>query len=176
MIQKSWKFFAFGFLMVLASSLPAAAQAVEVSGGYNFLRLLDEDLDDEKNFAKGWYADLAVGGKVAVVGQVSGNYKTFEDLFDLNLHSYMGGVRLGSSGSRGVVPFVQVLGGAFRSGSSGLGVDESSTDGALQVGVGVNVLPVGGIGLRLGADYIRVFTESEGTNVLRFGVGIVFKR
>ena len=179
-MQKSWKFFAFAFLMVLVSSLPAAAQ-VEVSGGYNFLRLLDEDLEgSDKNFNKGWYADLAVGGKVAVVGQITGNYKTFDDSlpadFELKLHSYMGGVRFGGGGSQGAVPFVQVLGGAFRTGVSAFGEDESSSDGALQVGVGVNLLPAGGIGLRLGADYIRVFTEGEGTNALRFGVGIVFKR
>jgi hypothetical protein len=43
------------------------------------------------------------------------------------------------------------------------------------VGAGVNLLSAGGIGLRLGADYIRVFTEGEGTNAVRFGVGIVFK-
>jgi hypothetical protein len=164
------------FLMVLTSSIPAAAQAVEASGGYNFLRILDEELGDEgKNFPNGWYGDLAVGGTVAAVGRVSANYKTFEDLYDLRLLTYMGGVRVGGRGSQGVVPFVQVLGGAFRSSVSGLGADESESDGALQVGVGVNFLPAGGIGLRLGADYIRVFTEGEGINAVRVGVGIVFK-
>jgi hypothetical protein len=174
-MQKSWPVFVFALLMVLASSRPAAAQ-VEVSGGYNFLRLLDEELEGEdKNFAKGWYADLAVGRTIAAVGQISGNYKNFEDLFDFSLHSYMGGVRFGGSGSLGAVPFVQVLGGVFRTGVSGVGTDESATDRALQFGAGVNVLPAGGIGLRLGVDYIRVFTEGEGANVVRFGVGIVFK-
>jgi hypothetical protein len=174
-MRKSWPVFVFALLTVLASSRPAAAQ-VEVSGGYNFLRLLDEQVEgDDKNFAKGWYADLAVGRTIAVVGQISGNYKTFGDLFDFKLHSYMGGVRFGGGRSRGAVPFVQVLGGAFRTGVSGLDTDESETDRALQIGAGVNVLPAGGIGLRLGADYVRVFTEGEGANVLRFGVGIVFR-
>src|SRR5262245_52788499 len=166
-MQKSWKFFVFAFLMVLASSLPAAAQ-VEVSGGYNFLRDLSESAgDDEKNFPKGWYGDLAVGGKVAVVGQITGNYKTFEDSvpadLELRVHTFMGGARVGGSG-RGAAPFVQVLGGVARTTVASLGNEASESDGALQVGAGVNLLSAGGIGLRLGADYIRVFTEGEGTN------------
>jgi hypothetical protein len=123
-MQKSWKFFVFAFLMVLASSLPAAAQ-VEVSGGYNFLRDLSQDTgDDDKNFPKGFYGDLAVGGKVAVVGQITGNYKTFADSLpvdlELRVHTFMGGARF-SGGGRGAVPFVQVLGGVVRTSVASFG-------------------------------------------------------
>jgi len=49
-------------LAVLAVATPAAAQdvpRVEVSGGYNFLRVFDDELGDEQNFPAGWYADVS---------------------------------------------------------------------------------------------------------------------
>src|SRR4051812_46255227 len=91
---------------VLGMALPCAAQTTGVSVSYNFLRL------DGENMPGGWYADVAakVRGSVAVVGQVTGNYKTF-DLegisIDAKMHTISGGLR-GSGPSTGqVVPFAQ---------------------------------------------------------------------
>lgn len=162
----------------MGASLPAAAQSagnVEVSGGYNFLRIQDEELEeDDKNFPAGWYADVSGGltDTLALVGQVSGNYKTFIEDIDLKLHTFLGGVRLSSRANPNAVPFVHVLGGVINF-SAG---DYSETHGALQIGGGVNFMAGGSVGLRVGADYIRAFTTGEGTNVIRFGVGIVFGR
>ncbi len=167
----------FGLLMSSRSAAAQSAGKVEVSGGYNFLRVQEEEFGDEKNFPAGWYADVSGGltDNLALVGQVSGNYKTIEDV-DLKLHTFAGGVRLSSRANRNAVPFVQVLGGAVVSSFSGFGESDSENDGILQVGGGVNLMTGGGVGLRLGVDYIRAFTEDEGTNVIRFGVGIVFGR
>lgn len=50
----------------------------------------------------------------------------------------------------------------------------SSTDPTLQIGGGVNVTAGGDIGLRVALDYVRVFAEGDGVNVLRFAAGVVF--
>lgn len=164
-------------LTILALAAPAAAQDVpriEVSGGYNFLRLLEDDLGDEKNFPAGWYADVSgnVTPMVAIVGAVFGTYKTIE-VFDLSAHGFMGGVRVSSRANVRVVPFGEILGGAIRSTTEGGGLDESETDGLLQLGGGVNLMASPNVGVRLSADYLRVFEEDEGSNIFRFGAGIV---
>ena len=174
------------FAMVLTVAVPVMAQdapRVEVSAGYNFLHIdVEEDEEDLANLPVGWYADLAgnITSMIGVVGQITGNYKTvdagpFEA--DASIHTFMGGIRAGG-GASNVRPFGQVLFGAVNSkfSSDDFDLDESSTDAALQLGAGVNVMSAGGVGLRLGADYIRAFTEDEGTNAFRFAVGVVFGR
>lgn len=169
------------FLVMLSMALPATAQdaaRVELSGGYNFLRLFDEDLGDEKNFAGGWYGEVAgnLTDMFAIVGQVGGNYKTltFDNTdFDFNLHVFSAGVRVSSRTHQRVVPFAHILGGGVRSSLKGGGEEESWTDGFLLIGGGVNVMPNARVGIRLGADYVRAFTEDEGLNVFRFAAGIV---
>jgi len=151
------------------------APAVTVSGGWNFLHVDEDGDDDLSNFPAGWYADVAarVAGPLSVVGQISGNYKEVNEV-DLSIHTFMGGVRYTMASS--VKPFVQVLFGAAHSKVTFVGVDESQNDGALQIGAGVDVAGGGPVGVRIGADYIRAFTEGEGTNAVRFGVGISFGR
>jgi Outer membrane protein beta-barrel domain len=164
---------------VFMVAAPAKAQGVEASVGYNYLYIDTEpgDPDDLQNLPAGWYADVAANltSMFGVVGQVTGNYKSIDfgsgDEADLKIHTFMGGVRIGGS-ALSIRPFVQVLFGGANAKFTG-DFDDSETDAALQAGAGVNIKP-GPIGLRLGADYIRVFTEDEGTNVFRVGVGIVF--
>jgi hypothetical protein len=174
--------------MMLTVAVPVTAQdapRVEVSAGYNFLHIdIDEDEDPEElaNLPVGWYADVAgnITSTIGVVGQITGNYKTLDIGFgeeaDLSIHTFMGGIRAGG-GASDVRPFGQVLFGVANSrfSSDEFDIDESENDTALQLGAGVNLMS-GGVGLRLGADYIRVFGEDQGTNVFRFGVGVVFGR
>jgi outer membrane protein with beta-barrel domain len=168
-------------LIVLGVALPAAAQGTpkaELSAGYNFFRVFEEDLGDEKNFTKGWYADVAgnMSDMLAIVGLVSGTYKTISEGnvdVDLSVHTFLGGVRLSSRANQRMVPFVQFLGGAARSSFEGLGESDSETDGVLQVGGGVNLMPNATVGVRLGGDYLRVFEDPEGVNVFRFTAGVV---
>jgi hypothetical protein len=176
-------------LMVIGFATPAAAQdtpKAEVSVGYNWFAAKQsgdgfEDSDWEK-FPKGWYADVAgnVSDTLSIVGQVTGNYKSFEDDSDLNVHSFMAGIR-GSSPGR-VRGFGQVLlGGVKAKVSDPLFGDFDETDFALQLGGGVNVLGSGNVGLRLGVDYLRVMASDEGDvlaggdlNGFRFNVGVTF--
>ena len=167
---------------ILTVAAPAQAQ-VEFSAGYNFLHIdvTEDEPDDLANFPLGWYADVSASivPMIGVVGQITGNYKTVEDdLFevDTKIHTFMGGIRAGG-GSSNVRPFGQVLFGLANAkfSSDDFDIDESSSDPALQLGAGVSVMS-GAVGVRLGGDYIRVFSEDEGTNVFRLGIGIAFGR
>src|SRR5215510_3720043 len=83
------------FLMVVGVARPAAAQntpKAEFSAGYNWLTAKSSGDEDWTKFPKGWYADIAgnISDTLSIVGQVTGNYKTFEDDdFKLKLHTYM---------------------------------------------------------------------------------------
>ena len=163
-----------GMLMVAA---PAKAQ--EFSVGYNYLHIHEEDADEIRNIPAGWYADVTghITPMVGLVGQVTGNYKSIDFGGGVDgkakIHSFMGGLRAGSGASK-VRPFGQVLFGAVNSKFSASGFSESDNDAAIQVGAGVNVMSGGAVGVRLGADYLRVFTDDEGVNVFRLALGLVF--
>ena len=169
-------------LAVIGFARPAAAQdtpKAELSLGYNWLGTKQSGEDEWTKFPKGWYFDVAgnVSDTLSLVGQVTGNYKTFEDDATFNAHFFMGGIR-GSSPGR-IRGFGQVLVGGVRTKFEDPLFDESvsGTDFALQFGGGVNVLGSGGVGLRVGADYIRVFAGEDGgsdVNGLRFNVGVTF--
>jgi len=174
------------FVVLLGFAVPAGAQdlpRVEVSGGYQYLneRTLAEELDEGN--IHGWYADVAgnVNRWLSVVGEVTGAYKSI-DFFgvasvDVNVHTFMGGVRLSSRSNARVVPFGQVLFGVAR-GSFGASVfgesigDESSTEFALQPGGGVNFMVSDAFGVRVAADYRRIAVD-EGSNEFRVAVGAV---
>ena len=180
-------------LMIVGFAAPAAAQdtpKAEVSVGYNWLTAKEssgdddiDDIDDEwTKFPKGWYFDVAgnVSDTLSIVGQVTGNYKTFDDDSKINIHTFMGGVR-GSSPGR-VRGFGQVLVGgvSVKAEDEFSGFDESETNFGLQIGGGVNVLGSGGVGLRVGLDYLRLFAKDDSlilandVNGFRFNVGVTF--
>ncbi len=191
--------------LVAAAAVPASAQGLqdlELSAGYQFLKISNDDFDEadvDTSLSKGWYADLSgnLNDWLAVVGQVSGNYKsdsatvtiggvTTAAEYDLSVHTFLGGARISSRRNPGVTPFAQVLAGLARAGFSGTAsatsggtpifgfdADESSTDFAMQFGGGVNLNVGERVGLRLGADYLRVFGEDTGINAFRFAVGVV---
>ena len=190
-------------LTALALAIPARAQTtpkVELSGGYQFLNF---SLNGEnESMPVGWYFDVAgnLTPMIGVVFQVGGNYKSFEESVsvggitatataDLKVHEFLGGVRLNLRSNSAVVPFGQVLigglnGSAKVSGSTTIpgqppitfDDEDSSTNFGLQAGGGVNFGLTETIGLRAGADYLRVFAEDEGANLFRFHVGIVIGR
>ena len=173
-------------LLVVGFARPVAAQpAAEVSVGYNYLQAKSSGDDESTKFPAGWYADVAgkVSPMVSIVGQITGNYKTFEDDdFKLKLHTFMAGVRASSAGN--VSGFGQFLiGGAKLNASDtvGAGLSFSETDLAIQIGGGVNIAGSGPVGLRLGIDYLRVMAKDDGlvleaddVNGFRFSAGITF--
>lgn len=174
-------------LLCVVVAAPAAAQTAttELSAGYQFTRTPDV------NLPLGWYVDVAgnVAPMFAVVGEVSGAYKsetiavgTSSVDAKVRLHTFMGGVRVAARANPKVVPFGQVLIGAARlSGSltasgpavSVLAATDADTELALQIGGGVNLMTSGNFGVRLGADYRRIFISDGGENELRLVAGVV---
>jgi opacity protein-like surface antigen len=171
-----------------------------VSGGYQFLNLSVEG--ESESMGKGWYFDVAgnVSPMLGIVFQVGGNYKNFEESFtiggvtatttaDLKIHEFLGGLRLNARNDSAIVPFAQVLVGGIN-GSAEVSVsstvpgippidfteEDSGTDFGLEIGGGVNFGLTEAVGLRVGADYLRVFEEDSGANMFRFAIGIVIGR
>ena len=188
----------------LCAATPAFAQSApkaEISAGYQLLNFSIED--ENESMPKGWYFDVTgnLNPLIAVVFQVGGNYKTFEESFsaggatatssvDLKVHEFLGGVRLNARTSTAVTPFVQVLAGGIQGSVEATATatipgqppfsfsdSDSGTDFGLEIGGGVNFGLSDGVGLRVGADYLRIFGEDDtGANAFRFTVGIVLGR
>ena len=155
----------------------------------------------DQSLPAGWYVDLAgnLNRYLGVVFAAGGNYKSIAESVsfggfaasasvDLKVHEFMGGVRYSSRANPTVVPFGQFLVGAIDGsakvtasgsvpGSPGFSFSDeaSGTDMALQAGGGMQLRLTDTIGVRVGADYIRIFSV-EGVNAFRFGAGVVFAR
>lgn len=177
-------------LTALACALcaaPVAAQTAttELSAGYQFTRTPDLSLP------LGWYVDVAgnVAPMFAVVGEVSGAYKsetisvgTSSVDATVRLHTFMGGVRVVARTNPKLVPFGQVLFGAARlSGGvtasgpavSVIAATDADTELALQIGGGLNLMTSESFGVRVGADYRRIFISGGGENEFRLVAGVV---
>ena len=185
------------------AAVPAFAQSsskAEISAGYQFLNFSVEG--ENESMSKGWYFDVAgnLSPMIGIVFQVGGNYKSFEESFsaggitatstvDLKVHEFLGGVRLNARSGAAVTPFAQVLVGGINgsidvtASATGPGTppisfsdSDSGTDLGLEIGGGVNFPLSDGVGLRVGADYLRIFEEDAGANLFRFTIGIVLGR
>lgn len=181
-------------LFLVAGTKPARAQgtATELSAGWRVLHVEDE------TFLKGWYADVVgnITDTFGVVGEVGGHYKTVEETevfgsvqakvsASARVHTFMGGVRFTARQNPRLFPFAQALFGLAHGavdveGSTTIGgqtftVDESesSSDMAVDLGGGVNILITNGMGLRLAGSYLRILEEDAG-NAARFAIGLTF--
>jgi len=183
-------------VVVTAGTAFAQNARAEVSGGWRHLYIQAIEGEDGLHLPKGWYADVAVhmNDIVSIVGDVGGNYVTedaTETLYGItitgsagvSLHTYLGGVRFRMSRNPRIVPFAQVLFGGVRASASieatltvdgeSLPIDESesASNGGMTAGGGVN-LAAGPVGVRLQAEYLKVFVD-DGGNAFRFAVGVV---
>jgi hypothetical protein len=159
---------------LLAGSLlwvsPAVAETpvVDLYAGYSILN--DEDF--EETFTKGFVVSAAfsVSDSVAIPVEFSWHSKDFEfldrDALAVGVKSYMAGFRFGRRF------YAQVLAGGVTGNVeiSGFG-SESESNFALQPGLGLD-LKLGVVGVRLGADYRRVFSD-PGVNEWRGHAGLV---
>lgn len=193
-----------GFTLGIPPPVGAQTERGDISGGYQFIDAIPTGSGggDSEAFPKGWYFDLAgnLTRSIAVVAEFGGNYKTFSESVtgpgfsssataDLKIHEFMGGVRFSSRANPNIVPFGQVLAGAAYTSvnvSSSTNVQgqpifgytnsDSRSDFALQFGGGVNIGLTKKVGIRAGADYIRVFlggtTLDTGLNVFRIAAGV----
>ena len=187
----------------MAVAVPASAQdvpRVELSGGYQFLNFSVEG--ESESMPVGWYFDVAgnLNPMLGVVFQMGGNYKSIDESFtvggitatanaDVNVHEFLGGVRMNFRSDSPIVPFAQVLGGAINGsisvsasttipGMPPITIDDeaSGTNFVLELGGGVNFSLTDAFGLRVGADYLRVLQDEGGANLFRFAVGVLIGR
>ena len=190
-----------GFCLVaLSVAIPVSAQTVpktEVSGGYQFLNFSVEG--ENESLGKGWYLDVAgnLTPMLGIVFQVGGNYKSTSETFSaggvaatatssIKVHEFLGGVRLNARSDSTIVPYGQVLvGGVTGSVEASVSstvpgappvsfaLEESGTNVGLELGGGVNFGFTDSLGIRAGADYLRIFEEGGGANLFRFHIGVV---
>lgn len=177
-----------------AQSLPAG----EFSAGWRLLTLPHAFGEQSETMPLGWYADVAgnLNRVFAVVGEVAGNYKSFDENetqfgtavrvnADINMHTFLGGVRVSARQVPAFTPYVQALFGLARAAGTIKGeatiagrtvevIDEheSESDFAIDAGGGVNFNLSDRFAVRTGASYLRV-GGSDGGNAFRFGVGVV---
>jgi hypothetical protein len=149
-----------------AENALAQRSAFDVAGGYQFTGMADQTLP------VGWSAGIStpIGGAWGLAAEVSGAYRTERDQdlgvdVRLSVHTLGIGVRWSSRGPAGVVPFLQVLGGASRATAHARPFDtdvgETSTSFMLQPGAGVDVGLSDSVGLVGQADYRRVFIDED---------------
>jgi opacity protein-like surface antigen len=160
----------------------------DASVGYSLLN--DSTLGDEidEGTFHGWLASFNynVTPLFGITGELGRNSKTLDEFgglvdADISFTSYLVGPRVGRRADK-LGYFGQVLVGGVRSAASvdllGVSVldDEASNNFAIQPGAGVDFFFTSNIGIRVGADYRRIFYEDEGSNQFRFHVGVVFSR
>ena len=193
--------------MLLGYSTSSHAQnapAGEFSAGWRLLTLPDVPTPnvpkgETQTLPLGWYADVAgnLTRTFAVVGEVGGNYKSVDEtttLFgttfnidvDVDMHTFMGGVRFNARQNAAFTPYAQALFGLARgtvhvkgrvtvAGTTSTTVDQSVSDNdfAFDADGGVNFRLSDALAARVSAGYLRV-GGSDGGNAFRFGVGVVF--
>ena len=172
-------------LALVGLASPVAAQdRVDVDIEYQVQRLFASG--DGFNLPLGLNVDVAgrIAGHVSAVGQVDWSRKSESASVpgasasaDLNLTTFGGGIRWGSTATPSVAPFLQALLGATRVGASasvtGLGeFSAATTNTMVQIGGGI-AFPfsehVGGVAQ---FDYRRIFDEGGGVNSIRGAFGI----
>ena len=186
-----------GVLGFSASSHAQTAPRAEFSAGWRLLNIPDAIGTESETMPLGWYADVAgnLTPMFAVVGEVGGNYKNFSDVLaelganvnvdvNVNVHTFMGGVRFSARQNPAFTPYVQALFGLAHAKTDVEGqvtvagrtisLNESMSDSefAFDADGGVNFRLGDSLALRVGAGYLRVGT-SDGGNAFRFGAGVV---
>lgn len=195
-------------LFVLAISFPASAQnvpMVELSGGYKYLRGKPPNPPTKAalggtpaipgpprasaiSYPNGWYVDLAINTPkpkklLAIVGQVGMSRKTI-DGFEGGTREFMGGLRANIRNVGHAVVFGQFLAGGMNSKFGNVhaatgGFDEWTVFYTEQYGGGVSLMVRDKVGVRVGADYLRVHGKHDSTilnvgfSMVRFTTGIV---
>ncbi|HKY21620.1 MAG TPA: hypothetical protein VJM31_10400 [Vicinamibacterales bacterium] len=170
------------FSLAVLTSAPSFAQErprVEVSAGYDFLRLTG---DGAQNLPSGWYGELAlkITPSVAAVAEMTGHY---QNLDPATLHTIGGGIRFQSQHPQ-AAPFGQVSVGVAmlnsnsivslppnHTGPAPLGLRGSRDSAFLQVGAGIDLLRDSPIGIRLRGDFMRIGNDIG--NMFRLAAGVV---
>ena len=151
-------------LLLFVMAAPAAAQSTrEISFGYSYLELDDDDAQ------VGWQAAYAreITPVMRWVADFGGHYAG-----EATIHTFQGGLRFGLSRTEPFVPFVNVLmGGAYGARDDN---GESRLSFAAQFGVGMDfVFRPDGPGVRTQLDFPVFFVRDEAKVNPRVVVGFV---
>ncbi len=176
----------FGFAMLCAVS-SSWASGGEIAGGYSYMY----DNDISESFPGGWFVSAAANltNMFAVVGDVSGNYKSDSTssggataTASLKVHTFQAGPRvMGRSGPISV--FAQFLVGAATAsagvnasgGGVNLSVSSSDTEFCYQPGAGVDIGFSEGAAIRLGANERFIHSTGNTSKEFQFVAGLVLR-
>jgi len=171
-------FFALLLVVAMGSTCFAQSTAFEGSFGYSFLRNFN-------NFNRHGWVGSAMGNVndlLGIKGEVGGNYS---DSINSDSHSFLAGPQITFRATPVVTPWAHFLVGVQRNqtifpiltspGTPAFLATGTNSDFALQPGGGIDYWFQPHLGLRLGADYRRVFRENRDLNYFRLQAGLVFR-
>ncbi len=160
----------------------AQTPKAEFAVGYAYLH--DDGLDD--GLPVGWMASAAgnLTSWFGVVGEVGGNYKSYESSPSVNVsvrvHSFLFGPRLSLTSRSPIAPFVQLLFGAVHGavdvGAPNVNLIFSGTEFAYQPGIGLDLNTSPNFGLRFEADSRRINSDDGDHREWRLVGALVFRR
>jgi hypothetical protein len=151
------------------------------------------DFAVEENFPGGWFANFGyeLTSWLSAVGEIGGTHKRYDfgeftrqgpasptDTANgiTHLFTYLAGVRYARP-MGGVIPFAQILGGMARGTGDvrvfGETIAETQIDPVLQIGGGLDTYFNSRVGLRVGADFRRIYAAFDGNNEARVTIGVV---
>jgi hypothetical protein len=134
---------------------------------------------------------------IAIIGEAGGSYYSSDFTgaggttsltvtSNVNLHTFMGGVRVRASNVPRLVPFGQILFGGEHTTNSNETVtvqqttsrirrDFASTDAALAFDAGATFVVRSRVGVRAAAGYAHFFAPDIDLNAFRFSLGAAFR-
>src|SRR3954469_12848083 len=151
-------------LLLLCPPRFAAAQTLEITGGYSLAR----DPRDQVTLPSGWMAGAAIGLTPAfsLVADASGQYRTVA-LFNadarLRVHTVMGGVRAAVRVGK-LTEFGQVLIGVVRTSGSAFGATTTGRSLGVQPGVGIDYPLAARWAARAQLDVRLIRRQADATN------------
>lgn len=156
-------------LFILIALLPrsAAAQssrALEISGGYSFVR----DPKNDISLPSGWMVGVAlpVNNWLSAVADVSGNRKTvsaFGSDLDFGVHGILAGAKVSVRVGK-LTEFAQVLAGVVRGSGTAFGFTSTSNAATLQPGFGVDWRLAPRLSGRAELDVRFIHNQPDGNN------------
>jgi opacity protein-like surface antigen len=152
-------------------ALPAAAESLDVFGGYSFLRRSETGFHGAEVTAT-----LHVSSKLGIAADVARHQATVLGL-DATVLTAMAGPRL-SLGGGGLRLYLRAMVGIAHTGESVGGYSGSGvgrTDLGVLAGMGIDHALTKQVGLRLSADYLGINATEEWTSQPRASLGITYK-
>lgn len=171
---------ALAFVAALIGLAPSAhaQQMVNLGFGYQFLH--SSQGGEGTNFPAGFFVDAA--GQLTPsmkalnwVGELSWSRHAETDFgtdISVKATTFAGGVRYSFLQNMAYTPWVQVLVGAAHTSISPAEAGNGETKGLIGFDGGIDYPLKNGWNVRGGVGYARVFTEGEGTNVVRVHAGV----